>query len=64
MMVAKIDQGDVLGDKDPGTGNLRRDPYPEPDVKALRKHMQEHCGVSDPRDCVDCRCVEDGCCAA
>lgn len=31
--------------------------------KALRKQMQQHCGVSDPRDCLDCRCVEDGCCA-
>lgn len=32
--------------------------------KALRQAMLDHCGVSDPRDCADCRCVEDACCAA
>ncbi len=32
--------------------------------QALRKAMLEHCGVSDPRDCADCRCVYDTCCAA
>ncbi len=32
--------------------------------KALRQQMLEHCGVTSPRDCVDCRCVDDGCCAA
>ncbi len=32
--------------------------------KALRKAMREHCGVESPRDCLDCRCVVDGCCAA
>lgn len=30
--------------------------------KALRKSMLEHCGVQSARDCVDCRCVVDGCC--
>lgn len=30
--------------------------------KALRKAMQEHCGVLKPEDCIDCRCVYDGCC--
>ncbi|MEM9131953.1 MAG: sigma-70 family RNA polymerase sigma factor [Actinomycetota bacterium] len=32
--------------------------------KALRQAMLEHCGVTDPRDCADCRCVYDTCCAA
>ncbi|MEM9653256.1 MAG: RNA polymerase sigma factor [Actinomycetota bacterium] len=32
--------------------------------KALKQAMLEHCGVSDPRDCADCRCVYDTCCAA
>lgn len=32
--------------------------------KALRKAMREHCGVESPRDCLSCRCVVDGCCAA
>ena len=32
--------------------------------KALRQAMLEHCGVSDPDDCADCRCVYDACCAA
>lgn len=32
--------------------------------KALRKAMLEHCGVQSLRDCFDCRCVYDGCCAA
>ena len=31
--------------------------------KALRKRMLEHCGVSSLRECADCRCVDDGCCA-
>ncbi|MEE2902877.1 MAG: sigma-70 family RNA polymerase sigma factor [Myxococcota bacterium] len=30
---------------------------------ALRKQMLEHCGVSSIRECLDCRCIEDGCCA-
>lgn len=32
--------------------------------RALRAAMQEHCGVTNPRDCLTCRCVEDACCAA
>ena len=32
--------------------------------KALRESMLEHCGVTSLRDCADCRCVEEGCCAA
>ncbi|MEM8925333.1 MAG: sigma-70 family RNA polymerase sigma factor [Actinomycetota bacterium] len=32
--------------------------------KALRQEMLDHCGVSDPRECADCRCVYDACCAA
>ncbi len=32
--------------------------------KALRKAMLEHCGVESLRDCLDCRCVVDGCCSA
>ena len=31
--------------------------------KALREAMLEHCGVQSARDCLDCRCVSDGCCA-
>lgn len=31
--------------------------------KALRAAMLEHCGVTDPRACADCRCVDDVCCA-
>lgn len=31
--------------------------------KALRQAMLEHCGVTDPRACGDCRCVYDACCA-
>ena len=31
---------------------------------ALRQAMLEHCGVTDPRDCAGCRCVDDACCAA
>ena len=30
--------------------------------KALRERMLEHCQVSSAEDCVDCRCVYDGCC--
>jgi len=30
---------------------------------ALKKRMLDHCGVSSLRDCIDCRCVYDGCCA-
>lgn len=32
--------------------------------KALRNAMLDHCGVTDPRDCADCRCVYDACCVA
>ena len=32
--------------------------------KALRKSMLEHCGVTSARECADCRCVYEGCCAA
>ena len=32
--------------------------------KALRQSMLEHCGVTSLRECADCRCVNDGCCAA
>lgn len=32
--------------------------------KALRKRLEEHCGVTTLRECLDCRCVEAGCCAA
>lgn len=32
--------------------------------KALREAMREHCGVESAADCLDCRCVMDGCCAA
>lgn len=32
--------------------------------KALREAMLEHCGVESARDCIDCRCVFDGCCTA
>lgn len=31
---------------------------------ALRDAMQAHCGVTDPRACAECRCVDDACCAA
>ncbi|MEM9037860.1 MAG: sigma-70 family RNA polymerase sigma factor [Actinomycetota bacterium] len=31
---------------------------------ALKQAMLEHCGVTDPRECADCRCVDDACCAA
>lgn len=31
--------------------------------KALRQRMLEHCGVTNVRDCLDCRCADDGCCA-
>lgn len=31
--------------------------------KALRKTMREHCGVESVRDCLDCRCADDGCCS-
>lgn len=31
--------------------------------KALREAMREHCGVTSARDCADCRCVYEGCCA-
>lgn len=31
--------------------------------RALRDAMLEHCGVQSARDCLDCRCVSDGCCA-
>ncbi|MEM7341589.1 MAG: sigma-70 family RNA polymerase sigma factor [Actinomycetota bacterium] len=29
---------------------------------ALKQAMLDHCGVADPRDCADCRCVYDACC--
>jgi RNA polymerase sigma-70 factor (ECF subfamily) len=32
--------------------------------KALREAMLEHCGVQNYRDCVDCPCASEGCCAA
>ncbi|MEM7136033.1 MAG: sigma-70 family RNA polymerase sigma factor [Myxococcota bacterium] len=32
--------------------------------KALRESMLEHCGVTSLRDCADCGCIEEGCCAA
>lgn len=31
--------------------------------RALRKRMLEHCGVTSVRECAECRCVDDGCCA-
>lgn len=31
--------------------------------KALREAMLAHCGVQSARECLDCRCVDDGCCA-
>lgn len=30
--------------------------------RALRDTMSAHCGVQNARDCVTCRCVDDGCC--
>ncbi len=30
--------------------------------KALKQRMFEHCGTRSPRDCLDCRCVYEGCC--
>lgn len=30
--------------------------------KALREAMLSHCGVTNAKECVDCRCVSDGCC--
>ncbi|MEL6347697.1 MAG: sigma factor-like helix-turn-helix DNA-binding protein [Myxococcota bacterium] len=32
--------------------------------EALRRAMREHCGVQNARDCLECRCVFDGCCVA
>jgi len=32
--------------------------------KALRTLVEEHCGVSSMRNCLDCVCEERGCCAA
>lgn len=32
--------------------------------KALRAAMREHCGVESLRDCIDCKCIVDRCCAA
>jgi RNA polymerase sigma-70 factor (ECF subfamily) len=29
----------------------------------LRKTMREHCGVTNLRECADCRCVHEGCCS-
>lgn len=31
--------------------------------KALRERMLEHCGVSSARECAQCRCIDEGCCA-
>jgi len=30
--------------------------------KALKKQMLAHCGVGSLEDCLECRCVYDGCC--
>ena len=30
---------------------------------ALKKRLLEHCGVTSLRDCADCRCSYEGCCA-
>jgi len=32
--------------------------------KALRVALREHCGTESVADCLDCRCVPDGCCVA
>lgn len=32
--------------------------------RALRDAMRSHCGVTNVRDCFECRCVSDGCCVA
>lgn len=29
---------------------------------ALKKRLKEHCGVTSPGACSDCRCVYEGCC--
>lgn len=29
----------------------------------LRKTLREHCGVTNLRECADCRCVHEGCCS-
>ncbi len=29
----------------------------------LRNTMREHCGVTNLRECADCRCVYEGCCS-
>ncbi|MEM6495679.1 MAG: sigma factor-like helix-turn-helix DNA-binding protein [Pseudomonadota bacterium] len=31
---------------------------------ALKKRLLEHCGVTSPRACANCRCTYEGCCAA
>lgn len=31
---------------------------------ALKKRLLEHCGVTSPLACADCRCSYEGCCAA
>ncbi|MEM6681979.1 MAG: sigma factor-like helix-turn-helix DNA-binding protein [Pseudomonadota bacterium] len=31
---------------------------------ALKRHVLDHCGVTSVRECGDCRCTDDGCCAA
>ncbi|MEM7173093.1 MAG: RNA polymerase sigma factor [Pseudomonadota bacterium] len=31
---------------------------------ALKKRLLEHCGVTSPGACADCRCSYDGCCSA
>ena len=32
--------------------------------RALRQVMSDHCGVQSAGDCIECRCVSDGCCIA
>ncbi|MEM8994110.1 MAG: RNA polymerase sigma factor [Acidobacteriota bacterium] len=32
--------------------------------RALRDAMRNHCGVTNVRDCFECRCVSEGCCVA
>ncbi|WP_422034817.1 RNA polymerase sigma factor [Roseibium sp.] len=29
---------------------------------ALKKRLQEHCGVTSPSSCNDCKCAYEGCC--
>ena len=32
--------------------------------RALRQAMHDHCGVQSAQDCLECRCVFEGCCVA